>query len=76
MKNTATLVPEIRSLAELRKLAERDARYEWLACVASSNLGGPPNATPKQALRWLYLNADETSERGVVDEVNFCRDLI
>ena len=28
------------------------------------------------ALHWLNLNALETTEEGVVGEINFCRDLV
>lgn len=67
---------KIKSLAELRQLAKDNPRYDALAVVASRNLGGPSESL-ESALRWLELNAAETgSEFGVVDEVNFVRDLV
>lgn len=86
-RSPKALVPKIRSLGELRQLAQTDDRYRQLALVAAENLGwasadvGAKNPTDPRlltaALRWLSMNADETgSERGVVSEVNFVRDLI
>jgi len=66
------LLPKINSLAELRMKADYDQRYRKLACVASSNLGGP-SSTLDEAIRWLNVNAEETTEEGVVAEVNSCR---
>lgn len=67
---------KIKSLAELRQLAKDNPRYDALAVVASRNLGGPAR-TLAEALQWLEMNADETGdEQGVVDEVNFVRDMV
>jgi hypothetical protein len=73
------LVPKVRSLFDLRYRSKgQDAeapRYAQLACLASANLGGPRE--PLDAcLRWLDTNAVEVDERSVVDEINFCRDLV
>ena len=75
MKPKAKRIAKVGSLAELRMLAEGDLRYERLAIVAARNLGGVAERL-EAAMRWLYLNAQETTEQGVVDEVNFCRDLV
>lgn len=79
------LIPKVQSLSELYRLAARDDRYARLLIAAAQNLGGPDFTklhfpiSPKQqaiARQWLDTNANETSERGVVKEVNYCRDLI
>lgn len=70
------LIPKVASLHDLEDKARVDERYRMLAMAASENLGGPCR-TLNDAMQWLHLNANETnSEQGVVDEVNFCRDLI
>ncbi len=61
-----TSLPKIRSLWDLQK-----PEYAELAKIASSNLGGPSDNL-QQAIRWLEMNAAETDEQGVVDEVNHC----
>lgn len=68
--------PKVKSLHELRRLASVDPRYLQLALTGARNLGGHPINTLDQAMQWLYTNAAETDEHGVVEEVNFCRDLI
>jgi hypothetical protein len=72
------LIPSIKSLADLRRLTTIDKRYAKLACLAASALGGPVQVRDdaEAALRWLNLNANETSEKGVVNEINFIRDLV
>lgn len=55
--------------------AKTDPRYESLAIIAANNLGGNAK-TLNEADRWLRINADETSEKGVIGEVNFCRNLV
>lgn len=69
------LGPKVKSLNELRQLAETDPRYERLLTVASANLGGP-DVGVSACYQWLVSNAMETSEKDVVEEVNFCRDLV
>lgn len=79
-------IPKIQSLRELEIRAATDKRYERLAIVSASNLGGDFNRKSPQvfqlAMHWLRMNAVETwsetggGEEGVVDEVNFCRDLV
>lgn len=72
------LVPKVKSLSELKMKAKGDPRYDKLMRVGASNLGGGEEVriSSEAAYRWLELNAQETSEKGVVVEVNFCRDLI
>lgn len=67
------MIPRVHSLAQLKTRAKTDPRYAQLAMIAARNLGGDGKSDP---FRWLELNAMETSEAGVVGEINFCRDLI
>lgn len=62
---------KINSLADLAFKARQNPAYADLAISAAKNLGGMVS-TLDQAMRWLNLNAMETDEDGVVDEVNFC----
>lgn len=74
-KGTPTM-PKVRSLAELRILSAQDARYKRLAIIAARNIGGEIKDDDREgALRWLELCAADTTESGVVGEVNFVRDL-
>jgi len=66
---------KISSLAELRELARTSPGYQALAMRAAKNLGGQGIKDVDSAMRWLLTNAAETSEKGVVAEVNFCRGL-
>lgn len=61
---------EINSLADLRRKAEQSDEYARLALRAAGNLG-KECINLNDALNWLETNAMETSESGVVDEVNF-----
>ena len=47
--------------------------YRKLAISASRNLGGNPADDWRKSIQWLIVNANETSEEGVVDEINFLR---
>jgi hypothetical protein len=91
MKMKTTKLGKIKSLGELRQLASADPRYLQLAIIAVENLGGSvtcqkENMKPgdvayamslDKAMHILNMNANETnSERGVVAEVNFVRDLV
>ena len=69
------LIAKVRSVSELSMLARSDDRYARLAIVSANNLGGDAKSVD-DAIRWLYTNASEVSEEGVIDEVNFCRDLV
>lgn len=74
------MMTPVRSLMQLETLARKDPRYRRLAILGASNLGGPPSEKDdlEGAMRWLRVNASdpEASEDGVIDEVNFCRDLV
>lgn len=67
---------KVHSLAELRRLSRENPAYARLMVVSSHNLGGPDGDDPDAAYRWLCTNAEETDENGVVEEVNFCRELV
>ena len=69
------LIPKVKYLNELRNLAESDPRYQELAMISASNLGGSPKDLDG-AMNWLFTNALETDEEGVIGEINFCRDLV
>lgn len=69
------VIAPVRSLRELESKANEDARYAELAITAARNLGGEAYNI-RTAMNWLVLNAREVDEAGVVDEVNFCRDLV
>lgn len=45
--------------------------YEKLAIDTAYNLGGDNINDLNDAMRWLNINALESSEEGVVEEVNF-----
>lgn len=66
----------VQSLAQLRSMAFRNEAYKRLALTAAENLGGNPQGDLNKAMEWLNVNADETDEQGVVEEINFCRDLV
>ena len=65
----------VTSLNELRNKAATDPRYRDLMLSAARNLGRQVT-TPAEAYQWLIDNANETTEEGVVEEVNFLRDVI
>lgn len=68
--------PPVYSLAQLHQLATEDPRYLQLAIISSHNLGGTAKGLT-EAMQWLRISASESgSESGVVEEVNFCRDLV
>jgi hypothetical protein len=68
-------IKPVRSLNELYNKARVDKKYEQLLFTAALNLGGSAR-TISEAYNWLMMNAAETDEQGVVEEVNFCRDLV
>lgn len=76
MKNKKpALIAPIRSLNELYNKARTDEKYKQLLLISSSNLGGTAQDI-NGAFNWLQTNAMETDEQGVIEEVNFCRDLV
>jgi len=71
-----TKLKPVKSLGELYNKAQDDPAYADLLFAASDNLGGH-SADLYECYRWLITNAQETGdEDGVVDEVNFCIDLV
>jgi len=75
-KTKKVLIPKVTSIGDLFHRAATDPRYAELAMISASNLGGTCKDL-KEARQWLNCNAMESdSEQGVVDEINFCRDLV
>jgi len=71
------LIAPVNSLNELNSKARKDIRYKKLAITAANNLGGNvKNDSLDDAIRVLRDNIMETDEDGVMEEINFCRDLI
>ena len=74
---------EIYSIGDLRSLgtSNRDPAdkgyeaYRRLSIIAANNLGGECK-THEAAIKWLSTVADETSEEGVVQEINACIPLL
>lgn len=68
----ATKIKKVRSLFELSSTPE----LQKLAIVTAQNLGGSMT-TFKEAMQVLRDNAMESGdESSIIDEVNFCRDLV
>lgn len=74
----ANKLKRVSSIGELRTLAAGDEGYKKLLECSYSNLGGnKKEATVDEMYRYLCNEATESgSERGVVAEINFCRDLV
>lgn len=83
------LLPKVTSFGDLLAKASLDPRYAQLALVAARNLGWHHPAAAAadtrahfnlllvtSAINWLKLNALATSDRGVIKEINFVRDLV
>jgi hypothetical protein len=71
------LIPKVSSLLDLQTKAKADPQYLKLAIVSARNLGGTiKDGDLDSAIRWLGINASETSEAGVVDEINYVRDIL
>jgi len=66
---------KVNSLADLANKAQNNAAYQQLAIVAANNLGGQATNL-SSALLYLRNQAYDSDESGVVDEVNFCADLV
>lgn len=79
-KSKKSLLKKVTSIGDLRSrcnIAPDSEKYVKLAIISAKNLGllfSEP--TLNQAIEWLITNASETDEDGVVDEINFCRDLV
>lgn len=73
-------INKIKSLGDLcfrcRDSSPECERYRQLAIVGARNLGGTPGTDWNKAIQWILTNAAETSEDGVVAEINFIRDLV
>jgi Holliday junction resolvasome RuvABC DNA-binding subunit len=67
------MIAPVMSLAQLRTKANTDPNYRKLAILAAENLGYKPNENLDEAMRQLRVEAQETSEDDVVEEVNFLR---
>ncbi len=71
------MIAPIQSLTQLRCLANKNHNYKLLALTAAENLGGNPCGDFDLAMQWLYTKARESGdEAGIVEEINFYRDLI
>ena len=68
-------IKPVRTLIELRNLADGNELYGKLARTAAQNLGGPCGSV-SQAIQYLWTVAGETTEEGVVDEINFVRGCV
>lgn len=75
---------EIRNLFDLREKCNSlnnptsYEQYRKLAIEAAKNIGAP-QAIPtfEQALKWFDVSAMDTQdESGVVDEINYCLELV
>ena len=67
---------KVASIGDLQHKAILDPRYHELALIAASNLGGNPENLDS-AIRTFWDNSTEGgTEEGVVDEINFCLDLV
>ena len=62
----------VSSIEQLRTLSRTDPRYEKLAILASSRLGGRDELTLHDHVEWLRIYAMATSEQEVVELVNGC----
>jgi hypothetical protein len=70
-------VHKIDSIADLNNKCfppeDWSAGYRALAMASARNLGGTPKDW-KEGIQWLITTACETTEEGVVDEINFLID--
>lgn len=74
---------KVSSIADLFNLAATDERYQKLALMAHSNLGGPQVNDYNKTREWFETSAQEVEmetgedgEKGIVDEINFCIPLV
>jgi hypothetical protein len=73
---TKTTIRPVTSLMMLEHLASTHDSYRKLAIISAENLGWMPRNL-SEAMRYLRNEAMETdSEQGVVEEVNFCLDMV
>lgn len=76
-------IKPIHSLSELKRNSSAEQnpetyeKYRKLSIISAKNLGiSQSDPTFEQCIRWLEANMAETNESGVVDEINFCLDLV
>ena len=74
-------IEPIKSLGDLRSRSYEDDTYANLAITGAKNLGlyskdGFTECGSVDAIQYLETLAMETSEEGVVEEVNFVRSLV
>jgi len=67
------MIAPVLSLAQLRAKANKDPKYRALAILAASNFGYTPEENLDEAMRQLHVEANETNEDDVIEEVNFLR---
>lgn len=67
------MIAPVMSLAQLRAKANKDPKYRALAILTAENLGYKPEGNLDEAMRQLRVEAQETSEDEVIEEVNFLR---
>lgn len=70
------MIAEIQSLAHLRAQSNKDPRYKKLAILVAEQMGYKPNNNLDEAIRQLRVEANDTSEDEVVEEINFLRSEI
>lgn len=71
------MLAKVTSLFDLFNKARTNKAYEQLAMIGARNLGGDNINTLADAERWLNISANDSGDcNGVVNEVNFCRDLV
>jgi hypothetical protein len=71
------MIAPIQSIAQLRSLAGKNPKYHQLALAAAENQGlEGDDLDLNAAISWLNEIAKEDGEENVVEEINFCRDLI
>ena len=69
-------IKAVESLTELQYLCnngDKQEKYKKLLELASENLGCPSGY---DHLQWLRVSASEVGEEDVVEEINFCMDMV
>lgn len=67
------MIAPVMSLAQLRAKANKEPKYRALAILTASNMGYSPLESLDEAMRQLHVEANETSEEDVIEEVNALR---
>jgi len=77
MKSKTSKLAPVDSIADLFHRAAKDERYAKLAVAAANNLGGNvKEGDLRGARQWLETTDAEVNDGNVVEEINFCRDLV